>query len=86
MGTRLLQVAEADLVARGYLQVTLNVARENLAARRLYERHGYRVVAPEPGRWQYIDHHGRLREVNEPSWRMEKNFLRGSAPRLDRTE
>jgi ribosomal protein S18 acetylase RimI-like enzyme len=74
VGTGLLRVAEADLVARGFLQVTLNVARENLEARRLYERQGYRVVAPEPGRWHYIDHRGRLREVNEPSWRMEKNY------------
>lgn len=72
VGTGLLQVAEADLEARGFCQITLNVARENGAARRLYERHGYRVVAPEPGHWHYIDHRGRLREVNEPSWRMEK--------------
>ncbi len=74
VGTRLLQIAEADLVRRGFRQVTLNVAQDNPGARRLYERHGYRVVAPEPGLWHFIDHRGQLREVNEPSWRMGKNF------------
>jgi ribosomal protein S18 acetylase RimI-like enzyme len=72
VGTGLLSTAEEDLIQRGYRLTTLNVARDNPDARRLYERMGYRVVAPEPGRWRYRDHLGRMREVNEPSWRMEK--------------
>ncbi len=72
VGTRLLTVAEDDLVKRGYSRVTLNVGRDNPDARRLYERSGYRVVAAEPGRWSYLDQYGRRRDVHEPSWRMEK--------------
>jgi len=72
VGSRLLDAAESDLVQRGYKRVTLNVGRDNPDARRLYERRGYIVVAAEPGRWSYLDQHGRRREVNEPSWRMEK--------------
>lgn len=72
VGGRLLAVAEADLVRRGCRKATLNVARDNPGARRFYERNGYRVVAPEPGRWRYVDHRGRVRTVEEPAWRMEK--------------
>ncbi len=74
IGSRLLQKAEADLVKRGFERVTLNVARDNNSARRLYERFGYQVVAPEPGIWSYLDDQGRRRFVNEPAWRMEKQF------------
>ena len=72
IGTRLLQSVEGDLARRGFRRVVLNVSRVNLAARRLYERLGYRVVAAEPGRWSYLDQFGRRQEVNEPAWRMEK--------------
>jgi ribosomal protein S18 acetylase RimI-like enzyme len=72
VGTILLEAAEKDLVQRGYRRVTLNVARDNPDARRLYERSGYNVVAAEPGRWSYLDQYGKRQEVHEPSWRMEK--------------
>ncbi len=72
IGTRLLQVAEADLVQRGFQWVVLNVGRDNPAARRLYERSGYRVIGSDPGHWLYIDENGIRREVHEPAFRMEK--------------
>jgi ribosomal protein S18 acetylase RimI-like enzyme len=72
VGSRFLEVVEADLLKRGYGRVTLNVGRDNSDARRLYERAGYQVVASEPGRWSYLDQDGQRREVHEPSWRMEK--------------
>jgi ribosomal protein S18 acetylase RimI-like enzyme len=74
IGTSVLLFVEKDLRARGFKSVTLNVNRENAGARRLYEHLGYQVVADEPGIWSYIDHEGRTRHVNEPSWRMEKTF------------
>jgi ribosomal protein S18 acetylase RimI-like enzyme len=78
LGTRMMSVAEADLARRGFRWVVLNVGRDNLEARQLYERLGYRVVAAEPGRWSYLDDQGVMREVNEPAWRMEKELR--SAP------
>jgi ribosomal protein S18 acetylase RimI-like enzyme len=74
LGTRMLLRAEADLVERGFRWVTLNVGRDNPEARRLYERHGYHVVAEEPGRWSYLDDQGRRQEVHEPAWRMSKQI------------
>lgn len=72
VGTRLLQVAESNLIHRGFLFAVLNVNQENSSARRLYERLGYRIVASEAGRWSYLDQFGHLQRVNEPAWRMEK--------------
>ena len=74
IGSRIMQVIEADLKQRGYQCVTLNVARENTGARRLYERLGYRVTAAEPGNWHYTDEKGVRHDVHEPAWRMEKNI------------
>jgi ribosomal protein S18 acetylase RimI-like enzyme len=75
VGTLMLSVAEADLKKRGVEMVTLNVGRDNMSAHRLYKRQGYRIVAAEPGVWQYIDDRGRMRTVHEPAWRMEKKIL-----------
>ncbi len=75
VGTRLLEIVEADLLRRGVQTVTLNVAKDNQEAQRFYRHLGYRIVADEPGRWSYIDHMGRRRYVTEPSWRMEKNLV-----------
>lgn len=74
IGSRLLKTIESDLIQRDFKRISLNVARDNEAARRLYEREGYRVVAPEPGIWSYLDEKGHRRFVNEPAWRMEKNI------------
>jgi ribosomal protein S18 acetylase RimI-like enzyme len=74
IGSRMLQIAENDLVRKGYRIVSLNVGRDNLGARRMYERFGYRIVAPDSGVWSYLDHLGQYREVNEPAWRMEKEL------------
>jgi ribosomal protein S18 acetylase RimI-like enzyme len=72
IGSRMLVVAENDLSRRGYRWVSLNVGKDNSWAKKLYERHGYCVVASEPGRWTYLDERGNRRQVNEPAWRMEK--------------
>lgn len=71
LGTLILSKIEQDLLERGYSYLTLNVAKENLKAQRLYERHGFQIVAHEPGIWSYPDENGVWQQVNEPSWRME---------------
>ncbi|MQC26775.1 MAG: GNAT family N-acetyltransferase [Chloroflexi bacterium] len=72
LGSRMLRKAEGDLRRRGYRWASLNVARDNAAAVRLYKRAGYAIVSEEEGRWMYLDHRGIEREVHEPSWRMRK--------------
>jgi ribosomal protein S18 acetylase RimI-like enzyme len=72
VGRAVLEVIEKELVKRGYRIITLNVARNNFDAERLYRRLGYRIVAEEAGQWSYFDHLGMHRVVHEPAWRMEK--------------
>jgi ribosomal protein S18 acetylase RimI-like enzyme len=75
IGTQLMLAAESELLERRFSYATLNVGRDNPKAQRLYERLGYRIVAPESGHWSYEDENGLRREVHEPAWRMEKYLL-----------
>lgn len=74
IGQYLMHFIEQDLKERGFRYVTLNVARDNLDAIRLYQRIGYKIIGPRSGVWSYRDHEGRLLQVNEPSWRMMKRI------------
>lgn len=76
VGTSMMHVVEADLVDRGFRQLTLNVGQDNPAGQVFYERLGYRVVSPDPGRWSYLDNRGQRINVHEPAWRMIKDLLR----------
>ncbi|MFV1858159.1 MAG: GNAT family N-acetyltransferase [Anaerolineales bacterium] len=72
VGGQLLQEAELSLAVRGFRRSVISVSKRNVAARRLYARAGYTVFTEDPGEWSYIDHEGRLREVHEPAFVMEK--------------
>jgi ribosomal protein S18 acetylase RimI-like enzyme len=72
LGTRILKIIEDDLFQRGFSILTLNVAKDNLLAQKLYVRNGFKIVAHEPGIWSFPDHTGNWQTVEEPAWRMEK--------------
>lgn len=74
LGSALLREAEAILRERHYASVSIAAAKENSAARRLYERHGFCVIAEDAGRWSYEDHQGVMHYVNEPCWILEKTL------------
>jgi ribosomal protein S18 acetylase RimI-like enzyme len=74
IGTIIMRNLEEDLKKRGFQQATLNVGKENLNARRFYDRLGYIIVGSDPGDWSYIDDKGKRRDMHEPAWRMLKNL------------
>jgi ribosomal protein S18 acetylase RimI-like enzyme len=74
LGTRLIQAAEDELRRRGMDTASIGVEKDNPRARALYERHGYHVIADDPGHWFYTDHQGIVQEVTEPAWLMEKKL------------
>ena len=78
IGTRLIQQAEVLSLEHDCTWATIAVAKENSSARRLYERLGYRVYGDDLGRWSYIDHKNRVRQVNEPAWLLEKALNRST--------
>jgi len=77
IGSELMRRAESVLWHHGYNYATIGVAKDNTAARRLYERSGYVVYSEDEGRWSYTDHEGRSIQVNEPSWLLEKALHTG---------
>ncbi len=74
IGTVLIREAERILIDHDYDVVSIAAAKDNLRARRLYERLGYAVAYEDDGRWQYVDHQGYTRHVVEPCWILEKNL------------
>lgn len=72
LGSRLLAFVEEDLLKRGFEYITLNVAKDNPRALKLYLRHGYQIIGADPGCWSYPDENGIWHQVQEPSWRMQK--------------
>lgn len=76
-GERMMQVIQNDLWQRGFKTLTLNVAKDNLRAQKLYLRLGFAITADEPGNWSYPDDRGIWQQVHEPAWRMEKYLSPG---------
>jgi ribosomal protein S18 acetylase RimI-like enzyme len=74
VGTWLMHEAEAMIFDRGFRWATIAVAKDNRGAIRLYERLGYRKFAEDPGQWNYLDHRGAIRYVDEPCWILEKRL------------
>ncbi len=74
LGSLMLNKAEEYLHSRSFRYITLNVAKINLKAQTLYERHGYHIISHEPGRWSYPDDEGVWHDVEEPAWRMQKEL------------
>ncbi len=72
IGTQLMLEAESQLLRLGYRRVVISVAKRNNAARRLYQRLDYRIFSEDPGEWSYVDHLGKVREVREPAFVLEK--------------
>jgi ribosomal protein S18 acetylase RimI-like enzyme len=74
IGTSLMQEAESIVAETGYSWTTIAAAKDNPAARRLYERIGYQVFAEDSGDWSYLDHRGIVQYVHEPCWVLEKRL------------
>jgi ribosomal protein S18 acetylase RimI-like enzyme len=72
IGTELLRQAEQLIKGHKLHYINIAVAKDNMPARRLYERVGYTIYAEDEGRWSYTDNQGRLVNVHEPCWMMEK--------------
>jgi len=74
LGTSIMKFIEENLQKRGYSEIRLNVAKDNLTALRLYESLGYRIIGSDPGIWNYQDHEDIWQSVEEPAWQMLKRL------------
>jgi ribosomal protein S18 acetylase RimI-like enzyme len=69
-----MEEGEAIVMDKGIRRARITVAKENRAARQLYERLGYHIYAQDDGNWHYVDHLGQVRHTNEPCWLLEKTL------------
>lgn len=76
LGSKMVRFVEDFLRSQQFTHLTLNVAKVNHDAIRLYRRLGFQIAAEEPGFWSYPDETGTWQSVHEPSWRMEKSIRR----------
>ena len=74
VGSRLMTSAETLARSYGYRQIQLAVEKTNAAARRLYERLGFRVFSQRVDVWSYTDHHGETHWVQEDVYGMRKTL------------
>jgi ribosomal protein S18 acetylase RimI-like enzyme len=74
LGTRMFSIVEEDLIKRKFREITLNVAKTNPDAVRLYNRMGFEIIGSESGEWSYRDDKDKLRHVSEPAWKMVKRL------------
>lgn len=74
LGGFMLEMMEENLRLRGFRFLRLNVARANPLARKMYEKHGYRMIGPDPGVWRYQDQNGQWQTAREPAWKMIKTL------------
>ena len=72
LGTRMTLFLEEFLLEKKFKEITLIVAKENIAAIRLYKRLGYQKAGHESGAWNYRDHNNQIHHVVEPAWKMVK--------------
>ncbi|HET7009559.1 MAG TPA: GNAT family N-acetyltransferase [Anaerolineales bacterium] len=72
IGTALVREGEALLARQGLQRAVIAVARDNEPALRLYERLGYVRFGEDSGMWSYIDDRGRIQDVVEPAFLLEK--------------
>ncbi|MBV9471078.1 MAG: GNAT family N-acetyltransferase, partial [Abitibacteriaceae bacterium] len=66
IGSQLLRASERLVLAQGFSKLSLAVGIENPAARRLYERLGYRLAGePYNDIWHYINAQGERVQIEE---------------------
>jgi ribosomal protein S18 acetylase RimI-like enzyme len=72
IGTALIASAEERLNSLGFLISELGVEKDNVQAKRLYERLGYGVVREHIEAWEYIPPDGSTLRVTSDEWIMHK--------------
>lgn len=74
VGSKLLSHAEKLMRQMGIQLAVIAVSKSNPRALGLYEKWGFSVFREDSGQWSYLDHLGRLQEVHDPSYLLQKDI------------
>ncbi len=80
LGTRLILAAEEILRNRGFRLAEIGAGKNNLRARSLYERLGYRVVADNVEEWDVTTPQGTVIHEVSDEWIMRKALTAEGVP------
>jgi ribosomal protein S18 acetylase RimI-like enzyme len=83
VGSKLLSHAEEVMRQMGIQLAVIAVSKSNPRALGFYQKWGFSVFREDAGRWSYLDHLGRLRDVHDPSYLLQKALNSGSPDGLD---
>lgn len=78
IGSKLLSHAEEVMRQLGIQLAVIAVSKSNPRALAFYQRWGFSVFRDDPGRWSYLDHQGRMQDVHDPSYLLQKEIDPGS--------
>ena len=56
--------------------IFLNCSADNDRARRFYEKHGFRIVRLDEGKWSYVNHEGLVVSEKQSAYLMRKTLPR----------
>jgi ribosomal protein S18 acetylase RimI-like enzyme len=74
VGSKLLHQAEEIMRGMGIQLAVIAVSKSNPRALNFYQKWGFSVFREDSGRWSYLDHLGRLQEVHDPSYLLQKEI------------
>lgn len=74
IGSKLLSHAEQAMRQLGIQLAVIAVSKANPRALGFYQKWGYSIFREDPGRWSYLDHKGRLQDVHDPSYLLQKEL------------
>ena len=76
LGDRFMDVCFREVRSRKLRDIFLNCSTDNNRARRFYEKHGFRVVRVDEGKWSYINPEGLVVSEHQSAYLMRKTLPR----------
>ena len=76
LGDRMIQICFQEVRNHRLRDIFLNCSSDNDRARRFYEKHGFRIVRLDEGKWSYVNHEGLVVSEKQSAYLMRKTLPR----------
>lgn len=76
LGDRMIRICFQEVRNHRLRDIFLNCSADNDRARRFYEKHGFRIVRLDKGKWSYVNHEGLVVSEKQSAYLMRKTLPR----------
>lgn len=76
LGDRMIRMCFQEVRNHRLRDIFLNCSADNDRARHFYEKHGFRIVRLDEGKWSYVNHEGLVVSEKESAYLMRKTLPR----------